>query len=215
MEVAKTATSYFGGCSLIGRSHQANRSASPVKRYLRWLLIFPYYCVSILQTICIALFASIRHCLNKKISIISSNPFACFLHARRCCVLRKHGETAQEPTPEQQGRAVEHSCGACRHHTPLRMPHTFRAANRSQGSFFFLRSRPMSCFTERTMLAVCLCHMVNDHSQRVCHPLSPTCLCLPRQGGRCMSERGRHGTVHYAHCAMPVVFDFFNINLWL
>ena len=92
---------------------------------------------------------------------------------------------------------------------PLWMPHTFRADNRSQDSFFFLRSRPMPRFTERTMLAVCLCHMVNDHSQRVCHPLSPTCLCLPRQGGRCMSERGRHGTVHYAHCAMPVASDSF------
>ena len=29
--------SIFSGCFLIGRSHQANHSASPAKRYLRWL----------------------------------------------------------------------------------------------------------------------------------------------------------------------------------
>ena len=37
----------FPGCSLIGRSHQANHSASPAKRYLRWyfyiqVLIYGY-----------------------------------------------------------------------------------------------------------------------------------------------------------------------------
>ena len=74
---------------------------------------------------------------------------------------------------------------------PLWMPHTFRADNRSQDSFFFLRSRPMPRFTERTMLAVCLCHMVNDHSQRVCHPLSPTChVCLDKADAACRREVG-------------------------
>ena len=149
------------------------------------------------------------------ISIISSSPFASFLHARRCCVLRKHGETAQEPTPEQQGRAVEHSCGACRHHTPLRMPHTFRADNRSQDSFFFLRSRPMPRFTERTMLAVCLCHMVNDHSQRVCHPLSPTChVCLDKADAACRREVGMaRFTMLIVLCLLRLIL--FNTDSWI
>ena len=215
MEVAKTATSYFGGCSLIGRSHQANRSASPVKRYLRWLLIFPYYCVSILQTICIALFASIRHCLNKKISIISSNPFACFLHARRCCVLRKHGETAQEPTPEQQGKAVEHSCGACRHHTPfMDATHISGWQQIARLVLFPQKQTHAPLHWENDACRLSLPHGQWPFSKSVSSS-KPDMPCLPRQGGRCMSERGRHGTVHYAHCAMPVVFDFFNINLWL
>ena len=38
--------------------------------------------------------------------------------------------------PEQQGRAVEPSCGAYRHHTPLRMKHTFRAATESEARPF-------------------------------------------------------------------------------
>ena len=47
---------WLSGCSLSGRSQQANRSASPAKRYLRWVLygvphrgkvytLMPYYCI--------------------------------------------------------------------------------------------------------------------------------------------------------------------------
>jgi len=54
MEVAFFATSYFFGCSLIGRSHQANRSASPVTRYLRWVFDIPilFYIYIVENTYC-------------------------------------------------------------------------------------------------------------------------------------------------------------------
>ena len=55
------------------------------------------YCfISTLSYICIALFISIWIYRNINISILVLFPFASFLHARRCCVFRKHGETAQE-----------------------------------------------------------------------------------------------------------------------
>jgi len=60
--------SYFSGCSLFGRSHQANHSASPVKRYLRWYFeirlsnlkylyyLYLYYRIIILVCFCIIVY---------------------------------------------------------------------------------------------------------------------------------------------------------------
>ena len=60
------------------------------------IFIFQYYLMSILSVIRITLFMAILINFNTVISISLSFPFASLLHARRCCVFCKHGETAQE-----------------------------------------------------------------------------------------------------------------------
>ena len=37
---------------------------------------------------------------------------------------------------------------------------------------------------------------------------NPAYRCLPRQGGRCMPERGRHGKAPCGHFAMPRLLDY-------
>ena len=62
------------------------------------------------------------------------SPFASSLHARRCCVFRKHGETAQEQSfsslQSSKGDRSNILQGHCEQHPILRMLHTFRAAIR-------------------------------------------------------------------------------------
>lgn len=59
-------------------------------------------------------------------------------------------------TPKQQGRAVEHQCGACRTTPRLRMPHTFRAASQAPHGFLgrgrtfpFLTGKRVGCVLPR------------------------------------------------------------------
>ena len=91
-------------------------------------------------------------------------PFASSLHAHRCCVFRKHGEIAQEQSfsslQSNRGERSNIPSGALRTTPLLRMLHTFRAAVRKWGSFFFSEAERCPCFTERMRLTFCLCHMV-------------------------------------------------------
>ena len=115
-----------------------------------YLYCYPYYFISILlhyhidvllycsistlSYICIALFMSIWIYRNINISILVLFPFASFLHARRCCVFRKHGETAQEQSfsslQSSKGERSNILQWRCKQHPILRMLHTFRAAIR-------------------------------------------------------------------------------------
>ena len=93
-----------------------------------WCIDVLLYCfISTLSYICIALFISIWIYRNINISILVLFPFASFLHARRCCVFRKHGETAQEQRcsslqsskgersniPSGALRTTPHTCYGC------------------------------------------------------------------------------------------------------
>ena len=66
---------------------------------------------------------------NINISILVLSPFASSLHARRCCVFRKHGETAQEQSfsslQSSKGERSNILQGRCQQHPILRMLHTF------------------------------------------------------------------------------------------
>ena len=118
-----------------------------------YLYCYPYYFISILlhyhidvltycyivfistlSYICIALFISIWIYRNISISILVLFPFASSLHARRCCVFRKHGETAQEQSfsslQSSKGERSNILQGRCQQHPILRMLHTFRAVIR-------------------------------------------------------------------------------------
>lgn len=133
----------------------------------------------------------------RTLSISNSTLSPSFLHARQSCVFHKHGETAQERSsfaPEQQGRAVEHSCGACRHHTPLRMTHTFRAAPPETPRFSFCEDGLPPIPTCVTVGFLPSCHTVRRPFSKSVSSSKPYIQC--RQSQRWMQERGRHGTVH-------------------
>lgn len=141
------------------------------------------------------------------ISISNSTLSPSFLHARQSCTFHKHSETAQERSsfaPEQQGRAVEHSCGACRHHTPLRMMHTFRAAPTENPRFTFCEDGLSPIPTWFTVGFLPSCRIVRRPFSKSASSFMPYIQCWQSQ--RWMQERGRHGTVHQALCAMPVLF---------
>ena len=100
-----------------------------------WRIDVLLYCfISTLSYICIALFMSIWVYRNINISILVLSPFASSLHARRCCVFRKHGETAQEQSfsslQSSKGERSNILQGRCQQHPILRMLHTFQAAIR-------------------------------------------------------------------------------------
>ena len=124
------------------------------------------------------------------------SPFASYLHARRCCVFRKHGETAQDQSfsslQSSKGDRSNILQGCCEQHPILRMLHTFRAAIRKQGSFFFSEAECCPCFTERMRLTFCLCHMVYKTTRKEYGILQTrhTDVCLDKADGVCRREVG-------------------------
>ena len=123
------------GCSLFGRSQQANRSASPAKRYLRWVLhgvphrgkvYTPYAIYCIYSTFLIP---------NVALDPSGASPF----FQCRCPRTRyRKRETAEPPLQgvalpcrSGGGRVVGHLCGACRHHTPSRTGTLLRSCHQS------------------------------------------------------------------------------------
>ena len=116
------------GCSLFGRNHQTNRSASPVKRYLRCVLIniSLYISIVVYISICIALY-----------TYIFQYPFTIFFFMYSEAVFSaKHGETALsvksskgERSNVYVGLAATTPHYGCRTHFGLRL-------HKIHGSFF-------------------------------------------------------------------------------
>ena len=123
-------------------------------------------------------------------------PFASSLHAHRCCVFRKHGEIAQEQSFSSlqinRGERSNIPSGALRTTPLLRMLHTFRAAVRKWGSFFFSEAERCPSFTERMRLTFCLCHMVYKITRKEYGILQTrhTDVCLDKADGVCRREVG-------------------------
>ena len=109
--------------------------------------------------------------------------------------MRRQGETAQECVPALQsskGERLNIQGGASAATPPRRMEHSSRAAIRKEGLPF---SAEADCYPTlpRTMLPSRFCHMVDDHSQKKLHPLSPAPSIVSLQkADRGEPERGSH-----------------------
>ena len=128
----------FSGCSLIGRSHQANHSASPVKRYLRWF----YYCIGLLNHIYIFIPYScyIEHIYISTIPFRQFSPCTALpyiLQTWRNCPGVKHPFT-----PEQQGRAVEPLMWGLPPPHPITDEAHISGCHRKRGSSFYSEADP-------------------------------------------------------------------------
>ena len=133
-EVAVFATSYFFGLL----PHRSQPSGEPFsftcKEVSPMGLLFCKIHFNIIISIFLFYIVVIWNIYNfikpfRQFSLCTALPY--ILQTRRNCPGVK-----QPFAPEQQGRAVEPSCGAYRHHTPLRMPHTFRAATEGEARPF-------------------------------------------------------------------------------
>ena len=99
-------------------------------------------------------------------SILTQPLSPSFLHARqKLCIQQNTAKLPRSKDDLHSGAAREIGRTFFRgvaNNTPyiLRMLHTFRAAVRKWGSFFFSEAERCPCFTERMGLTFCLCHMV-------------------------------------------------------